>query len=109
MARVFKPIFFVMIPTGGTYHPEGSFFKASIGTETSNEVLVYKVQLVVDKKIRPRLTLSYDYDSRQFEEIMNAYSYLSQTYDSIPDSVKPHLGNDQDVTKDYESFRLRNK
>ncbi|MQM73881.1 MAG: hypothetical protein DUD31_09490 [Coriobacteriaceae bacterium] len=105
MARVFKPIFFVKIPTSGNYHPKGSFFKASIGTETDEEVLVFKVQLVVDEKIRPRLTLSYDYKSRQFEKIIDAYGYLSETYDNIPDSVKPHLGNDQDITKDYENSK----
>jgi len=78
MSRVFIPMIYVKIPTKGIYHPSDSFFKVSIGNE--NDDLVFKIQLVVDGKIRPRLTVSYDYESKQFELVEKAYQFLSNYY-----------------------------
>lgn len=98
MARVFVPYFYVLIPTNGVYHPNNSVFKASIGEE--NSTTVFKVQLVVDGKIRPRLTLSYDLESSQFELMYKAYKFLNQTYQLIPDDLKAGV-KDCDITEKF--------
>jgi hypothetical protein len=103
MARVFVPNIYVRIPTEGVYHPKGSEFKVSIGQENSD--VVFKIQLVVDGKIRPRLTVSYDYNSRQFESISKAYDFLTEIYDRIPKNLVEGLVNDRDLTEDFHEWK----
>lgn len=102
MSRVFIPNIYVTISTEGIYHPKDSLYKISLGQENNN--FVFKVQLVVNGKIRPRLTVSYDYNSRQFEKVMSAYKFLSETYNRIPQGLVEGLVTDRDLTVEFEKW-----
>ncbi|GAA3624554.1 MULTISPECIES: hypothetical protein [Lactobacillaceae] len=107
MSRVFIPTIFVKIPTDGVYHPEGSWYKASIGTELKG-TRVFKVQLVVNGKIRPRLTLSYDYESKQFKKIIQAFDFLSNYYQKkltkLDSALKAQV-TDVDLSEEFKKER----
>ena len=105
MSRVFIPNIYVTISTEGIYHPKDSLYKISLGQE--NNSFVFKVQLVVNAKIRPRLTVSYDYNSRQFEKVMSAYKFLSETYNLIPKDLVEGLVTDRDLTAEFEKWEKK--
>lgn len=63
--------------------------------------------MVVNAKIRPRLTVSYDYNSRQFEKVMSAYKFLSETYNLIPKDLVEGLVTDRDLTAEFEKWEKR--
>ena len=101
MSRVFVPTIYVLIPTEGAYHPVDSVFKVSIGQE--NSTTVFKVQLVVEGRIKPRLTLSYDVQTDQFAIITKAYDFLKSTYATIPSELKEQI-HDANVTDKFKPF-----